>query len=142
MERPANYELGIGLFKNQLVWMNGPFKAGESDNGTLKKRGLKAKLEAAGKRGIDDSGYPGHPELLSTPNNHDFKAVKKFKSRALKWHEKFNGMTKNFDCLSGCFFHSVEQFSQCFEVICVICQYQLEMGDPLYDVLIEGLLEE
>jgi hypothetical protein len=137
-----NYELGIGLFGNQLAWMNGPFKAGESDNGTFKRRGLKAKLLATGKRGIADGGYPGNPELLSTPNHHNSKAVKKFKSRALKRHEKFNGMTKNFDCLSGRFRHSVERFSQCFEAVCVICQYQLEMGDPLYDILIEGVIEE
>ncbi len=26
-----NYELGISVFENKLVWMNGPFKAGKPD---------------------------------------------------------------------------------------------------------------
>ncbi len=137
-----NYELGIALSSSRLVWMNGPFPAGEADNKTFKVRGLKAKLEATNKRGIADGGYPGHPKVLSTPNKHDSKAVKKFKSRALKRHEKFNGMTKNFDCLSGRFRHSVDRFTHCFEAVCVICQYQLENGDPLYDIMIEELFQK
>ena len=137
----VNYELGISLSTNALVWMNGPFPAGESDNKTFKKRGLKAKLESLKKRGIADGGYPGHPTLLSTPNNHDSKQVKKFKSRALKRHETFNGMTKRFDCLNGRFRHSVDRFGSCFEAVCVICQYILENGEPLYDIMIKELFD-
>jgi hypothetical protein len=122
--------------------MNGPFKAGEADNCTFKVRGLKQKLQETNKRGIAHGGYPGNPTLLSTPNNHDSKPAKLFKSQALKHHETFNGMTKRFDCLSGRFRHSVYKFAQCFEAVCVICQYQCDMGEPLYDALIEGMLED
>jgi hypothetical protein len=88
------YELGISLTESCLVWMNGPFKAGESDRKIFKTRGLKAKLKAIGKKGIADGGYTGHPNQLSTPNNqHDATPVKKFKSCALKRHETFNGLS-------------------------------------------------
>ena len=120
--------------------MNGPFPAGRSDNSIFKSEGLKAKLEATSKRGIADGGYPGHPRLLSTPNNHDAKPVNLFKSRALRRHEKFNGMIKQFDCLKGRFRHSAERFAQCVEAVAVVCQYKLEMGDPLFDVLIEAVV--
>lgn len=133
------YELGIAL-DGGLIWMNGPFKAGRSDNSIFQKEGLKQKLSATGKRGIADGGYPGSPTLLSTPNHHDAKSVKMFKSRALKRHEKFNGMIKTFDCLKGRFRHSVGRFEQCMESVCVICQYKVEMGEPLYDVLIESVV--
>jgi hypothetical protein len=83
-----NYELAIALFDSKLIWMNGPFKAGEADNRTFKIRGLKQKLQEMNKRGIADGGYPGNPTLLSTPNNHDSKPAKLFKSRALKRHER------------------------------------------------------
>ena len=119
--------------------MNGPFKAGESDKKSFKERGLLAKLQSLGKRGIADGGYTGYPEL-SIPNAHDSPEVYKFKSRTLKRHETFNGMTKNFDCLSGRFRHSVDRFKNCFEAVCVICQYQLENGQPLYDILVEGTM--
>lgn len=59
---------------------------------------------------------------------------------ALKRHEHFNGYTKTFACLSGRFHHhSVVQFASCFEAVCVICQYQMENGYPLFDILIEDM---
>jgi len=135
----VDYELAISISTNQLVWINGPFPAGTSDLKVFKKPGgLRELLTSIGKRGIADGGYPGYPRLLSTPNSLDSKEVKKFKSRALKRHETFNGMTKRFNCLSGRFRHSVDRFGTCFEAICVICQYQIEK-DPLYDVLIDGV---
>jgi hypothetical protein len=80
----------------------------------LGSKGLKEKLQATGKKLICDGGYFGHSQQISTPNLHDSKQVKKFKSCALKRQEKFNGMTKNFDCLSGRFRHSVDQIENWF----------------------------
>lgn len=136
----ATYELGISLSTNQLVWINGPFPAGQSDLKVFKKQhGLKRFLESKGKRCIGDGGYPGYPQVLSTPNALDSKQVAKFKSRALKRHETFNGRIKNFGCLGGIRFrHSLDKFKIMFEAVCVICQYQIEK-DPLYDILIEGV---
>ena len=69
-------------------------------------------------------------------------AFENSKSRALKRHENFNNMTKRFGCFSGRFRHRVEQFATCFEAVSVICQYQLEDDMPLFDVLIEDIMEE
>ena len=135
----VDYELGIALSLNRLVWMNGPFPAGQSDLRVFKRHGLRDKLKASRKMGIADGGYSGHKKILSTPNKHDSKEVRKFKSRALKRHETFNGMTKRFDCLSGRFRHNEDRFKTCFEAVCVICQYQLEITCPLYDILIDGV---
>jgi hypothetical protein len=138
----VNYELGISLADGHLVWMRGPFKAGLNDVIIFTKKGLKAKLRATGKMAIGDGGYSGHPYQISTPNWHDSKKCNKFKSRALKRHERFNGLTKAFDCLSGRFRHSVDRFKNCFEAVCVICQYQVETDSPLYNILIEELMEK
>ena len=122
--------------------MNGPFPAGNSDQHVFKRKGLRIKLQETGKSAIADGGYGRFPTLLSTPNSHDSKEIRRFKSRALKRHEKFNGMTKTFDCLSGRFRHGEERFKTCFEAVCVICQYQCELENPLYDILIEGMTED
>jgi hypothetical protein len=121
----------------RLVWMNGPFKAGTSDKKIFPKQGLMAKLASLGKKGIGDKGYSGkrYRHVMSTPNAFDTYGVKKFKSRALKRHENFNGMTKRFKCLDTRFRHGVSEFKYYFESICVICQYQIENGMPLYDFL-------
>jgi hypothetical protein len=138
----VNYELGISISQNRLVWMNGPFKAGQNDITIFTNEGLEQKLRATGKKVIGDGGYKGHTEFISTPNRHNSKQVAKFKSRALKRQEKFNGMTKNCDCLSGRFRHSVDPFANCFEAVCVICQHQIENNRPLYDVLIDDMMED
>jgi hypothetical protein len=136
-----SYELGISISESKLVWMNGPFMAGKNDLQIFMKA-LKQKLRTAGKLSIGDGGYAGHPYQCSTPNNHNSSSLKKFKSRALKKHERFNGLTKAFDCLSGRFRHSVDRSANCFEAVCVICQYQIEMECPLFEVLIEELMED
>jgi hypothetical protein len=138
----VNYELGISLADGHLVWMKGPFKAGLNDIKIFTTKGLKAKLRATGKMAIGDGGYSGHPYQVSTPNSYESQQCKKFKSRALKRHERFNGLTKAFGCLSGRFRHSVDRFKNCFEAVCVICQYQVETDTPLYDILIEELMEK
>jgi hypothetical protein len=137
----VNYELGIAISTSRLVWMNGPFKAGKSDNKIFRDFGLKDLLERIGKKAIGDKGYNGHRNVCSTFNAHDSRNVKKFKSRALKRHENFNNMTKRFSCLSGRFRHGVDKFATMFEAICVICQLQMEDDMPLYDVLIEDIMQ-
>ncbi len=69
----VNYELGISISQNRLVWMNGPFKAGLNDITIFTNEGLKEKLRATGKKAIGDGGYSGHSQQISTPNSHDSK---------------------------------------------------------------------
>jgi hypothetical protein len=97
-----DYELGISL-TGGLVWMNGPFPAGRSDRTIFAQDRLKAKLLDSQKKAIGDRGYTGHQEALSMPNNHNGRSVTKFKSRALKQHEKFNGRITSFGALAGPF---------------------------------------
>ena len=132
------YELGVSLSESRLVWMNGKFRAGLSGNSIFQNKGLKLKLESTRKRAIGDGNYTGNPHVVSTPNKHDSAGVKLFKLRALKRHEKFNGMIKCFDCLIGRFRHSADRLEQCVEAVCIICQCKLEMGNPLDDILIKA----
>jgi hypothetical protein len=136
-----NYELAIALFKNQVVSMKGPYPAGSNDLQIFTTKGLEEKLLADGVKAIGDGGYHGHQKSISAPNPHDSKGVRMFKSRALLRHETFNGHMKKFDCLSGRFRHSVERFENCFEAVCVICQHQIEIESPLFDVIAEGMFD-
>jgi hypothetical protein len=135
-----NYELGIAVASQKLVWMNGPFKAGRSDKQIFVENGLKQKLLQLGKKCIGDGAYNGHLDVASYPNYHDSYSVKKFKSRALKRHEAFNGMTKNFKILDVRFRNSLDKIAPAFEAVCVICQYKIETDEPLYDVLIDDVV--
>ena len=136
-----NYELGIALSSQNLIWMNGPYKAGTNDVSIFKDKGLKDCLLLLGKKAIGDAGYNGHQQCCSTPNPNDTDEVKKFKSRALKRHESFNGMTKVFQSISGRYRHPIGKFPIVFEAICVICQYKIEADEPLFDILVEDLIK-
>jgi hypothetical protein len=139
-----SYELAIDIARSRLVWMNGPFRAGTNDAKIFSKHGLMEKLLGIGKKGLGDKGYSGkkYRRVMSTFNAHDDYCVKKFKSRALKRHENFSGMIKRFQSMDGRFRHGPREFKYYFESICMICQYQLVNGMPLYDVLIEAILKD
>ena len=106
-----------------------------------KAKGLISEIEALGQKAIADAGYHAEEDfdVVSTPNNMDSDLVKKFKRRALKRHEKFNGLLKTFKCLDQRFRHSEERFAICFEACAVICQYALECDKPLYNILVRGM---
>lgn len=127
-----DYELGVSVNDNQLVWVSGPFPAGNHDIQVF-RQGLKDMIPA-GKKAIADNGYRGEKAVISTPNAHDPKEVRKFKSRARARHETFNSRLKNFRCLEVRFRNGIAKHKIVFEAICVICQYQLENGSPLFDV--------
>ena len=130
------YELGIDLYESKLIWMNGPFPAGiQNDKGIFTDRGLMDKLLEVNKKALGGKMYNGYPEACSTFNAFDDPIVKQFKSRAQMRHEQFNGMLKEFCSLADQFRHEQDKFEVCFEAVCVICQYRMEHGEPLFDLL-------
>lgn len=126
------YELACSIYENKLVWMRGPFKASRHDITQFRSE-LLAKIPV-GKKGVGDNGYRGEPNALSTPNLQDPPELRKFKSRARARQESFNARIKVFQCLDQRFRHRIKKHKICFEAVCVIVQYQLENGSPLFDV--------
>lgn len=134
-----NWELALSLWEPKLVWMKGPklagthditvFRGGDgSDGPSLKEKTPK------GKKGIADLGYRGEKELLSVPNSHDPEELRKFKSRARARQESFNGRITFFNVIGHVFRHKeVEKHEKCFKAVCVIVQYQMENGHPIFD---------
>ena len=75
------YELGIAIFHHELVWINGPFPAGQNDKQIFTKPGsLKSKMLPR-KRTIGDEVYVGHPDQIPTRNGLDSGEVKMYKKR-------------------------------------------------------------
>lgn len=126
------YELACSIYENKLVWMRGPFNASRHDITQFRSE-LLAKIPV-GKKGVGDNGYRGEPNALSTPNSQDPPELRKFKSRARARQESFNARIKVFQCLDQRFRHGIKKHKICFEAVCVIVQYQLENGSPLFDV--------
>jgi hypothetical protein len=135
------YELGIAVHEPKLVWINGPFRAGETDMEIFRKpNGLQSKL-LPGQMAIGDRGYEGVPGI-SWSNKEDDYETYTYKKRARARHETFNARIKRFEVLSKKFRsyhdHSGEtvhdRHRAVFVAVCVVVQYDMENGHPLFEV--------
>jgi hypothetical protein len=129
------YEIACDVYHSKVVWINGPFRGGESDKNIF-GFALKAKIKH-GKKAIADGVYGnktlGDYEKLSLPNPMDSPELNNFKSRARLRQETFNGRLKFFGALCQTFHHNPDNHVHTFEAICVIVQYQMDNGRKLYD---------
>jgi hypothetical protein len=83
---------------------------------------------------IADRGYRGEEGVVATPNIHDSLETSNFKKRARARHETFNKRIKNFKIIAGPFRHSLDRHSVAFEAVCVLVQYDIENGHPLFEI--------
>jgi hypothetical protein len=131
------YELAISIWNGKLVWINGPFPAGETDIVIFQKPGgLKSKIPA-NKRLIGDKIYLSQPEVSGRNPTHS-KTVATFVERMKARHEVFNRRIKSFNILKNCFRSKtkdrLKRHKSVLTAICVAVQYDLENGKPLFDV--------
>jgi hypothetical protein len=127
------YELALSLYDSKLVWLKGPISAGTSDLAVYKSD-LKQRIPV-GKKIIVDRGYRDKKDpRLVTPNSHDSPELQTFKARARMRQEAFHTRLKRFDCLTDEFRHDRVKHGLCFESVCVIVCYEMEMGKPMWDV--------
>jgi hypothetical protein len=132
-----NFEFGLALDKSECVHCFGPFRGGETDLVTFKKRGL-VDLVPAGKKIIGDGIYKSLA-CASAPNRLDHPAVAKFKRRARMRHEKYHAMLKEFECLDCVRFrHKKKKLQMCCHAVVVVTQYQMKLVSPLFDILADG----
>jgi hypothetical protein len=131
-----SYEIGVSLVDSRIVWFSGPWPAGESDIAIFKKPGgLKSKTPETCV-GIADNGYRGEKYgKLAIPNSKDSPQVSRFKSTARARQESLNKRLKVYQCLAQRFRHSpATRHLPIFTAVCVIVQYQMELGQPIFDL--------
>lgn len=149
-----SYEVCCDVVQDRIVWVNGPFPASKHDITIFRggKRGEKSKWRSDslfsqvpnGKRLIGDSGYVGEPKKISATLGGHSKEVKEYFARAKSRQETINARYKNFRILGTSFWHKGEKGSgskgkmdlhgSVFNAITVVLQYDLENGNPLFDM--------
>jgi len=128
----VTYEIAIAIRHNQVVLVNGPYPAATHDMTMFNSDdGAGSKLPP-GALAVTDRLYSG-PQV-AIRNDLDSDEVKAFKKRVRARHETFNGRIKNFNILDVRFRHGVEKHKAVFEACCVIVQYDMETGRPLFRV--------
>lgn len=130
------YEIGLAIQTNKIVWINGPFPAGQNDMKVFRKE-LMSKIPA-NCRAIGDDGYRGEPLKVSTKNVFNSDKVKKFSSRVRARHETVNSRLTAFEALDQEFRSKgsgrMPKHKSVFEACCVIVQYEMDNGSHLFKV--------
>ena len=114
-----DYEIGISIFEQRVVWVRGPFKAGRGDLQIFRNEGLMAKIPH-GKKVVADKGYRGQYDVISIANSLDSEEVREFKTRALARHENFNFRLERYAVLRQLFRNSHEKHGMVFNAVAVI----------------------
>jgi hypothetical protein len=137
------YELAVAVRQNRLVHIKGPYPASKNDltifqYGDGDKNNPQPSLRdkiPAGKRVIADSSYRSEDgKTVSTTRRSDTAEVREFKARAKSRQETFNSRIKGYRILATEFRHGIEHHKMVMESICILVQYDLESGHPLFQV--------
>ena len=133
-KKPAvRYEIGISIQSGDIVWVNGPWRAGRYPDITIfRLGGLKDLLFECGERAEADKGYCGEPSVIDLPNEGPFEMLLA-KKKARMRHETCNKRFKNWACLNTSFRHGVDLHSDCMYAVAVLTQLTIEDTKPLFD---------
>ena len=119
------YEVGVAINSNNIVWINGPFKAGESD--------LNIYRECLREYLCDDEGvecdqfYQGDPRLKN-PKVHQGARYRRQKKEVRARQENLNARLKRFKVLDDSFRHDLSKHGECFRAVAVLTQIGLNHG--------------
>lgn len=141
------YEIILSITESKCMQVVGPVPASVNDM-ALFRRETKPKLlhlRRFGKNvmGVADSIYlPGRLAsqrdevgMLAIPNSLDEADLKVFKSRIRARHEGFNARIRAFAFLQYTYRGTnPDKHGKCFRAICVMVQYQMDNGSPMFSV--------
>ena len=135
----VKYEVGVDAFESKIVWISGPWRAGKHDREIFgEESGLRSLIpeekvvvcdRVYRNKGKDGNGN----DILALPNIGDSAGLFTFKSRLRSRHESLNGRLKDFKILSDTFHHPHGMHKYAFEAVCVLVQFSMDHGHPLFD---------
>jgi hypothetical protein len=144
-----NYEVGLSIHKEKLVWVHGPTPPGLHNDLDVAREALIPALRAFNKdhpqpinrRILADGIYAAKSvaDIISTKNEFDPREIEEFKDRATARQEYFNNNLKKWKVLSTEFRHDRKgdfllYHRECFHCVAAICCYQIDNGSySLFD---------
>ena len=116
------YEIGVSVSTKRIVWLYGPFPAGqENDQGIFNLKMCQNLLE--NEKVLGDSGYGGpkvlHGSLEGDPDNSRAAMLRAY-------HERINGRIKSFGCMNQRWRHRLDKHHLCFFAVSHLVQLSIE----------------
>jgi hypothetical protein len=126
------YELAVGIGSGYIVWVHGPFPAGEWSDINIARRSLVHFLDDD-EFYIADGGYRDGNQYSMTPggrSSYRDRQMGVVRSR----HETINSRLKGWKVLSVMFRHKLEKHCICFRAVANIVQLGLMTNRPAFQV--------
>jgi len=131
------YEIGICIQTGWIVWVNGPYSAGQWPDLRIGRGSLNQLLEA-GERHIADGGYGDRHGPANTPTRrHEY--VDRMKAHARARHETVNGRFKSWGILKQQYRHPLVKHGRVMHSIAIITQIVIANGESTWVVVYEDL---
>jgi hypothetical protein len=130
------YEVALCIGTGEIVWINGPFPAGEFNDITIFRECLQTALDD-GERVEADDGYRGDPTITKVPADVLTRSGEEEDAQQRRTqgrHETVNARLKNFKILVEQYRHDETQHGYVFRAVACLVQIALKNGDPLYNV--------
>ena len=92
------YELGVAIWEDKIIWINGPFRASTNDISMFTTESGLQETIPEGKKALGDGIYNSAKlqGKVATKDHMDTAVVKDFKNRAVACHENMNFRIKVF----------------------------------------------
>ena len=126
------YEVGVCIQSGNIVWVNGPFRGGESDI-TIARQAVISALDED-EMVEADGGYGGEDFYIKIPKHATTDEQRRIKTITRSRHETANNRLKMFGILRQKYRHGLEKHYMCFRAVAVITQLSIKHGHPLYQV--------
>ena len=126
----VRYEVGVAIHTGWVVWINGPFPAGEYSDLTIARQGL---IHCLGRNEyyIADGGYVDGNQWSRTPGGR-----RTYKDRQMavirSRHETINSRLKEWVILQVIWRHPLEKHSIAFRAVANITQLNLQTDRPAF----------
>ena len=120
------YEIGIAISTGDIVWFNGPFRAGLPDINIFRSK-LKKNL-SLGEKVVADRGYKGDSRVIAPDDNKGYdhkRAMRKLRAR----HETVNSRFKNWGCLDQTYCNDLKKHHLIFKAVVTLLQVDVSTGN-------------
>jgi len=130
----VRYEVAVAIHSGDIVWINGPFKAGQWPDIRIFRRGLMRMLEP-GEMVEADAGYRGEINRVRIPTQYSSIAERQAKALARARHETINTLFKNWGITKTRFRHPLRRHQPAFKAIVCLTQMGFNAGNKPFQVV-------
>lgn len=127
------YEIGVCIQTGNIVWIAGPFPAGDYPDVEIFQIGMMNYLDN-GETVEADSGYTGDIPVRTPDDFGGNIEWRRMKGQARARHETINGAIKQYNIMSDVYRHSLHKHNSLLKAVCALVQSEIDEGNITFQI--------